>query len=79
MQIEARTVHNGGGTIEAIGADSTMEIGGSDIIGGTLETSNGGLIDVLAGITTFDNLTIATGSDVKINAGVVTVLADTVG
>ena len=78
VQIEARTVHNSGGTIEAIGTDSTMEIGGSDIIDGTLKTSDGGIIDIIASFTTFDGLTIATGSDVKVGAGVVVVLADTV-
>ncbi len=80
VNIDCSTVNNSGGTIEASGACSTVDLAGATIKNGTLETSCGGLIQTVCGSgnSTFENLTIATGSAVLVNDGTSLTLEGTI-
>ena len=60
------------GTIGASGSDATVGLEAAHISGGALETDTGGVIETLAGTSSFSNVTIAGGSFV--DAGADTVL-----
>ncbi len=60
------------GTIGASGSDAIVDLEAAHISGGTLETDTGGVIETLAGTSSFSNVTIAGGSFV--DAGADTVL-----
>ena len=62
---------NGGGTIEAIGAGAKVELAGATIIGGTLESSSGGVIDSVSGTSTLMNVTMTDGTDLKVETGAI--------
>jgi hypothetical protein len=51
-----------GGTVEATGSNAAIELTGAAIIGGTLETSEGGVVENVSGSSTLDGVTIADGS-----------------
>ncbi len=61
------TIDNTGGTIAAYGAGSVVELSNTAIFGGSLETSDCGLIETVCSNSTFDDLTISTGSEVQVN------------
>ena len=58
---------NSCGVIAAIGCDALVDLDNATISGGELETSWGGLIQTVGGNSTFDDLTVARGSDVLVN------------
>ena len=69
---------NFGGILEATGAGSEIEIeGGTTVKVGTIETSDGGLIEVLGGDNTFLNVIIEDGSFIQIDDGATLTLQDT--
>jgi fibronectin-binding autotransporter adhesin len=69
---------NFGGTLEATGTGSEIEIkGGTTVKVGTIETSDGGLIEVLGGDNTFLNVVIEDGSVIKTDGGATLTLQDT--
>ena len=69
---------NFGGILEATGAGSEIEIkGGTTVKVGTLETSDGGLIEVLGGDNTFLNVAIEDSSLIQIDDGATLTLQDT--
>ena len=72
----AITVTNSGGTIEALGSNSAVDLNGTTIKGGTLETDSGGVIDALTGTSTFDGVTIA-GGVIKAESSATVDLEDT--
>jgi FecR protein/Carbohydrate binding domain len=53
---------NSGGFIEASGAESKVELAGATVIGGTLETSDGGVVEAVSGTNDLLNVTLAGGS-----------------
>jgi len=57
------------GIIQAVGCDATVVLDQITISGGTLETSCGGLIQVVCGDTTLECSSIACGTDVQIDNG----------
>jgi len=58
LQINSTAVfQTSSGIIAAIGAGSHVDLNSSDIIGGTLTTSSGGVIQATSGISTLDGLT----------------------
>ena len=57
----AITVTNSSGTIEALGSNSAVDLNGTTINGGTLETDSAGVVDALTGTSTFDGVTIGGG------------------
>ncbi len=69
------TSNSNGGVIEALGANSHVDLNADHIIGGTLTTTGGGVIQTTGGGTYLDGttsgapLTISTGSSVRINDG----------
>ncbi|HUK32878.1 MAG TPA: hypothetical protein VLV86_03145 [Vicinamibacterales bacterium] len=71
-------VDNAHGTIAAIGCGSTVELNDATIFGGTLETHWGGLIETDRGNSTFIDLTIASHTDVLVNAGTSLTLRGTI-
>ena len=54
-------VTNVGGTIEAVGSNATVQLDDATISHGTMETSDGGLIETAGGNGTFLDVTIAGG------------------
>jgi hypothetical protein len=73
VEIDRSTIENWGGTVAAYGWNSTVNLDDATINGGVLRTADGGVIQTtLAGWqeftnTTFDDVTIACGTDVQIN------------
>jgi hypothetical protein len=72
---------NGGGTIEANGTGALVQLAGATIIGGTLQTSNSGLIETItnggaATTTVFDGVT--NEGYVLVNDNTTLVLRDTI-
>ena len=72
---------NGGGTIEANGTGALVELAGANIIGGTLQTSNSGIIETItnsgaATTTVFDGVT--NEGYVLVNDNTSLVLRDTI-
>ena len=66
------------GTIAAYGNGSVVELSDTAISGGTLATSWDGLIETVCGNSTFDDVTIACGSNVQINDGTSLTLQGTI-
>jgi hypothetical protein len=71
------TVTNTGGTIQATGTGSLVELNGSAITGGTLTTSGGGTVQN-SGSATLDGVTISNGSTVTLLNGTSTTLLGTI-
>jgi hypothetical protein len=67
VYLEHTLVTNDGGTIAAIGSGATVELIDATIVGGTLESRDGGLIDSSAGTSTLDGVTIADGTVIQSN------------
>ena len=57
------------GTIEAVGTDAIVALFGATIVGGILETSDGGTIGVTSGINTFESVAVTGGSFIQTNDG----------
>ena len=66
------------GTIAAYGNGSVVELSDTAISGGTLATSWDGLIETVCGDSTFDDVTIACGSNVQVNDGTSLTLQGTI-
>ncbi len=78
LVLNGSTFANTGGTIQAVGSGSTVELeNGVAITGGTLTTSGGGLIFDL-NTATLSGLTLSTGSNYQVNNAAVTTLAGTI-
>ena len=69
---------SGDGLIEAVGWGSTINLDHATIIGGTLKTYCGGLIQTVGGASTLDGVTIASGTDVQVNNDTSLVLEHTI-
>ncbi len=67
--VDRSTIDNWHGTIEAVGCDSTVDLDRATIVGGTLETKSGGLIQTVSGTSTLEGVTIAHDSDVDVGRG----------
>jgi hypothetical protein len=74
--IDAVTVANDGGTIEALGSNAAVNLNGTTIEGGTLTTDSAGVIDALTGTSTFDGVTIG-GGFIKVESSATVDLEDT--
>jgi hypothetical protein len=66
VSIDRSTIDNWHGTIEAVGRDTTVDLDRATIIGGTLETKWGGLIQTVSGTSTLNGVTIASDSTVDV-------------
>ena len=62
VHIDTSTVFNDDGTIEAIGCGAVVDLFGTDIYGGTLASSDGGVIEATFGRSTLQDVTILGGS-----------------
>ena len=62
VHIDTSTVFNNGGLIEAIGCGAVVDLFGTDIYGGTLASSDGGVIEATFGRSTLQDVTILGGS-----------------
>ena len=62
VHIDTSTVFNNGGIIEAIGCGAVVDLFGTDIYGGTLASSDGGVIEATFGRSTLQDVTILGGS-----------------
>ena len=49
LQVLSTTLQNGGGIIEASGANAHVDLNASTIIGGTLTTASGGVVNIVGG------------------------------
>jgi hypothetical protein len=78
LEIEDNVCNTACGVISASGHDSVVQLDGITITGGTLETSCGGLIQVVCGDSTFDNLTIGSAAAVEVTNGATLTLEHTV-
>jgi fibronectin-binding autotransporter adhesin len=80
IRFNGTTIYNQGSSIEADGVGAMIMLAGAMIIGGTLETSAHGIIETVAcsGNTTFDGVTIATGSTIQVDDHTTLTLQDTV-
>ena len=80
VNFDGVTVDNYGGIIAASGHDAVVDLVDATINGGTLETSDCGIIQTVAGSgnSTFNNLTIAAGSEVLVNDGTSLTLQNTI-
>ncbi len=61
VDLEHTFVMNDGGTIAAIGRDAVVNLFGTTIVGGTLETRHGGIIETPNGTSTLESVTLAGG------------------
>ena len=77
VTIEAVSVMNNGGIIEANGTNAVVNLEGATINGGTLETSDGGIIEAPVGTNTFNGVTIADGTFIETSDGNTIVLENT--
>ena len=80
IRFNSTNIYNQGSSIEADGVGAMIMLAGAMILGGTLETSASGIIETVAdtGNTTFDGVTIATGSTIQVDDGTSLTLQDTV-
>ena len=62
---------NGGGLIEANGTGAAVNLFGATIIGGTLETSAGGVIVAATGTSIFLNVTATDGTVIQVDDGAI--------
>lgn len=60
--IQSTTVTNTGGTIQSVGANATVNLNSSSIIGGTIA----GIGNIFASSSTLENLTISAGTTVRV-------------
>jgi hypothetical protein len=70
--------NNTNGTIKAVGAGSTVQLNQPTITGGTLSSSNGGLIESVANYTTLNGVTISAGSTYEVVNDSITNLEGTI-
>ena len=61
VDLEHTFVMNDGGTIAAIGRDAVVNLFDTTIVGGTLETRHGGIIETPNGTSTLESVTLAGG------------------
>jgi hypothetical protein len=66
------------GALAATGYNSEINLDHATVVGGTLETSCGGLIQTICGDSVFDGVTIACGSNVLVNDQTSLALQDTI-
>jgi hypothetical protein len=66
------------GVLAATGYNSEINLDHATVVGGTLETSCGGLIQTICGDSVFDGVTIACGSNVLVNDQTSLALQDTI-
>ena len=76
LEIDDKVCNTACGVISASGHDSVVQLDGVTITGGTLETSNGGVIDTI-GTSTLSNVTIADGSTLEAGTGATFLLEGT--
>jgi FecR protein len=76
VSVECSAIDNCGGTIEAVGRDATINLDHAVIVGGTVETKFGGVIQTVAGTSTLDDVRIAHGSHVDVGGGTTLTLTD---
>ncbi len=76
LEIDDKVCNTACGVISASGHDSVVQIDGVTVIGGTLETSKGGVIDT-TGTSTLSNVTIADGSTLEAGTGATFLLEGT--
>jgi fibronectin-binding autotransporter adhesin len=76
LEIDDKVCNTACGVISASGHDSVVQLDGVMIIGGTLETSKGGVIDA-TGTSTLSNVTIADGSTLEAGTGATFLLEGT--
>ncbi len=69
VNFDGVTVDNFGGIIAASGHDAVVNLFGATINGGTLETSDCGIIETPSGTSTLNGVTIADGSILETNDG----------
>jgi large repetitive protein len=70
VTLGAITIINAGpGFLEATGANAQIDLFGTTIIGGTLATSDGGIMQTPSGTSTFVGVTIGDGSVIETNDG----------
>ena len=67
IYVDHTAIDNTCGAIAAIGCDATVDLDQALIFGGCLDTNWGGLIQTIAGDSTFDELTIGDGTRVLVN------------
>ncbi len=78
IDIDASTIDNQCGVIQSSGANSSVQLSNATIIGGTLESCGGGIIETEGGNSTFSCVTITDGSEVLINDGTSLTLEGTI-
>jgi FecR protein len=66
VSIDRSIIDNWNGTIEATGCGATIDLDCAIIVGGTLETKWGGLIQTVSGTSTLDGVTIAFDSNIDV-------------
>jgi hypothetical protein len=66
------------GVIAALGQGAEVDLHAITVSGGTLVTACGGLIETVCGTTTFDDVSIACGSQVQVDDGSALALAGTI-
>jgi hypothetical protein len=76
--LEHTVVMNDGGTIAAIGCDARVELIDATIVGGTLESRDGAIIENVGGTSTLDGITIADGTVLQANHGTDVDLKETI-
>ena len=78
IRFNSTNIYNQGSSIEADGVGAMIMLAGAMILGGTLETSASGIIETVAdtGNTTFDGVTIATGSQLQVSHDTTLILND---
>jgi hypothetical protein len=69
ISVECSTIDNWGGRIEAFGRGAAVDLDHAVIVGGTLETKSGGLIQTVSGTSTLDDVTIVDNSHVDVDRG----------
>jgi hypothetical protein len=78
VKLDHSFVANDRGTVAAIGCDAEVDLGDSTIVGGTLETRWGGVIQTVFGCSTLDSVTIACDSYVLVNCFTSLILLGTI-
>ncbi len=78
VDLEHTVVMNDGGTIAAIGCDARVELIDATIVGGTLESRDGAIIENVGGTSTLDGITIADGTVIQANHGTDVDLKETI-
>ncbi len=76
VSVECSVIDNQDGRIEATGRGAAIDLDHAVIVGGTLETKFGGVIQTVAGTSTLDGVTIAHNSHVDVGGGTTLTLTD---